>query len=122
MDDPGPAGGTAIAPPATKTMTRTIDLGAKADELAISKPDLRETIATQVLALFRYSLLGTLSFSAVILIADLAYIALKIISPADRLMTETVLMTLIGATVVQVGAALAAIVYAVFKAPAQIDD
>ncbi|MBX9926906.1 MAG: hypothetical protein K2Y05_11150 [Hyphomicrobiaceae bacterium] len=116
------AGGPASAPPATQPSTKTIDLGSKADELAIKRPDLRESIATQVLTLFRYSLLGTLAFAAVILATDLFFIWTNVIAPADRLMTERVLITLIGATVVQVGAALAAIVFAVFKTPPPSDD
>ena len=44
-----------------------------------------------------------------------AFIATKIIAPEQRLVTEKILMTFVTATVLQVGAAVAAIVYAVFN-------
>ena len=123
MDDPGQAGGTESASPAVLGADKNVGLEGKADKIAVglsakaNKLDLRESIANQVLKLFRYSLIVTLIFSGVILATDLMFIAFKVVSPAERLMTERVVMTLIGASVVQVGAALAAIVFAVFKEP-----
>ena len=92
-----------------------VGLDSEADKVAITKPDLRTMVATDVLKLFKWSLLGTLASSGVILIVDEVFIIYKFISPEQRLLSEKVLMTLNGATVVQVGAALAAIVFAVFK-------
>ena len=59
----------------------------------------------------------TLAFAAALLAIDAWFIYNKIIVPEQRLMTEKVVMTFITATVVQVGTALAAIVFAVFKVP-----
>ena len=103
-----PTGGGMATPPA-------VDLSARSAEYHIDEPTLKVRVATQVLKLFKWSLIGTLCSSAVILITDEFFIFYKVITPDQRLLTEKVLMTLIGATVVQVGAALAAIVYAVFK-------
>jgi hypothetical protein len=97
----------------------TVDLSEQADDVSINKLTLREQVATRVLDLFKISLIGTLVSAAVIVLIDHVYILLKIITPEQRLLTERVLMTLIGATVVQVGAALAAIVIAVFKSDGQ---
>jgi hypothetical protein len=83
--------------------------------VVIDKPSLRDRVAEQVLSLFKVSLLTTLGSAALIVVIDYVFIFNKVITPDQRLMTEKVLMTLIGATVVQVGAALAAIVFAVFK-------
>ena len=93
----------------------TVDLGSETARFGVDQPSLRDRVATKVLALFKVSLIGTLVSAAVILVIDEAYIYQKIITPEQRLLSEKVLMTLIGATVVQIGAALAAIVFAVFK-------
>jgi hypothetical protein len=98
-----------------------VGLDSEADKVAITKPDLRTMVATDVLKLFKWSLLGTLASSGVILIVDEVFIIYKLITPEQRLLSEKVLMTLIGATVVQVGAALAAIVFAVFKSHGNVD-
>lgn len=98
-----------------------LQLDAEANKIDIN-PDLRTLVTTKVLELFKWSLLGTLASSGIILIVDEVYILVKLITPEQRLLSEKVLMTLIGATVVQVGAALAAIVYAVFKTEASSRD
>ena len=72
-------------------------------------------VATRVLNLFTWSLLGTLAFAALLVLIDAIFIATKIIVPDQRLMTERIIMTFVTATVVQVGAAIAAIVFSVFK-------
>ena len=100
---------------------RTVDLGSVSAEFKLERT-LRDRVADEVLTLFRWSLLGTLASALFILLIDEAYLFYKIITPEQRLMTEKVLMTLIGATVVQVGAALAAIVFAVFKSDGRPND
>ena len=76
-------------------------------------------MTTRVLDLFGISLIGTLTFAAILVMIDVVFILLKVITPAERLMTQQVVMTFVTATVVQVGAALAAIVFAVFKTDTQ---
>lgn len=95
--------------------TSRVTLDEQTANLGVEERDLRVTVANEVLKLFRWSLIGTLTGAGAILLADLLFIGTQIIRPAERLMTENVLMALIGATVVQVGAALAAIVFAIFK-------
>jgi hypothetical protein len=97
----------------------TVELSTRADVVIINKPSLREQVATRVLDMFKISLIGTLASAGIIVLIDHGFILFKIITPDQRLLTEKVLMTLIGATVVQVGAALAAIVIAVFKSDEQ---
>ncbi|NKB16833.1 MAG: hypothetical protein HC774_08255 [Sphingomonadales bacterium] len=69
------------------------------------------------MSFFKTSLSYTLIGAGCLLLIDSYFIFAKIIQPAQRLMTESVVMTFISATVVQVGAALGAIVFAVFKTP-----
>ena len=102
-----PAGGQPPAGP--------VGLSARSAQYHLEQPTLKERVATQVLTLFKWSLVGTLCSSAIILVTDELFIFYKIITPEQRLLSEKVLMTLIAATVVQVGAALAAIVYSIFR-------
>lgn len=103
--------------PTSRTPARTPSVSIDAEERKISleKPSLKEVVAKRVLDLFSLSLKGTLAFAGVLVLIDAVFIAVGLIKPDQRLMTERVIMTLIGATVVQVGAALAAIVVAVFR-------
>jgi hypothetical protein len=76
---------------------------------------LKSLVTQEVLRLFRLSLLVTLGFSGALVLIDAAFITAKLILPAERLITETTITTLIAATVAQAGAAFAAIVFSVFK-------
>jgi hypothetical protein len=95
-------------PPSSGRPPETVDLNARAEVLNIEKPTLQDRVADEVLKLFRYSLWGTLVFAGIILLFDEGFVSLGVIKPDQRLLSEKVLMTLIGATVVQVGAALGA--------------
>jgi hypothetical protein len=79
-------------------------------------------VATRVLSLFSSSLLGTLAFAGLLVLIDAFFIYFKVIVSEQRLMTERIIMTFVTATVVQVGAAIAAIVIAVFKTGAEGSD
>ena len=79
--------------------------------------DLTEWVAAKVLRLFEWSVGLTVIITIVLAIIDSIAMWNHVIQPSERLVTEKVLMTLIGASVVQVGAASAAIVYALFKKP-----
>ncbi|MEQ1697104.1 MAG: hypothetical protein ABL901_14810 [Hyphomicrobiaceae bacterium] len=113
---------TSGGPNAMPKPPETVELGDRASGYNIDEPSLRDRVADEVLKLFKLSLRGTLALACVILVFDYIFIAAKVITPEQRLMTEKVLMTLIGATVVQVGAALAAIVFAVFKTEASSSE
>ena len=94
--------------------TPSIELS-QAENAIHLRPSLKEVIATEVLKLFRYSLFGTLSFAGSLALIDAVFIGTHIITPDQRLMSGSIVMTFVTATVVQVGAALAAIVFAVFR-------
>ena len=110
-DDPDPSSGAG----------KPIYLSVREDRFHLTKPSLKELIAARVLSLFSVSLLGTLGFAAFLVVVDSLFIFLHTITPEQRLVTERVVMTFVTATVVQVGAAVVAIVYAVFKDPGSLD-
>jgi hypothetical protein len=107
----------------TKKAGRNVVLRDLAGPIKIEQPPtLKDKVATKVLDLFHFSLKGTLIFAAALVLIDAAYIFFKVITPEQRLMSEKIIMTFIAATVVQVGAALAAIVFAVFRSMPNSDD
>jgi hypothetical protein len=106
-------GGERTSPP--PITSANIELSQLANEVHLARPTLKEMVATEVLKLFSISLRGTLLFAAALVIVDASFIGFKIITPDQRLMTERVVMAFVSATVVQVGAAIGAIVFAVFK-------
>jgi hypothetical protein len=113
---------TAIVQAKSKSASVASDtptVGLSTVELPIQGVPLREHVAKRILTLFEISLIGTLAFAAILVLIDAFFIFFKVINPAERLMTEKVIMTFVTATVVEVGAALAAIVFAVFKTDAQ---
>lgn len=93
---------------------RTVSLDEEEGRIHLDPP-LHVVVATEILKLFRWSLRGTLVFAALMAAVDAFFIHQKIITPEQRLMTGSIVLTFVTATVVQVGAALAAIVFAVFK-------
>ena len=109
-------GGGRELPPSTKP---PIPLSQWEQHFHLARPTLKELIATRVLNLFSVSLIGTLSFAGLLVLVDSVFIFAKVITPEQRLVSEKVVMTFVTATVVQVGAALAAIVLAVFKEPSR---
>ena len=117
MAEPHPKSGDEIS--SLPGLQKPINLSSRADQFHLQVPPapLKDRIATQVLRLFAISLIGTLAFAGVLVVVDSAFIYLKTITPEQRLVTERVVMTFVTATVVQVGTAVAAIVYAVFKDP-----
>ena len=76
---------------------------------------LEERLAREVLSLFRLSLSVTLVAFLALAGLDAYFIGTNAIEPRERLVTETVVQSMIAATVVQLGAAMAAIIYAVFR-------
>ena len=98
-------------------MNDPIPLSRLAGTIPLRKQLLSEKIAHELLKLFRLSVLFTVLLTAALAAVDYYFIAHKWMMPADRLVTEHVLMAIIGATIIQLGAVVAAIVYAVFKIP-----
>jgi hypothetical protein len=99
----------------------TVALSAVAREIHLRPPTLKEKVADRVLDLFSVSLRTTLLFAGGMVAIDALFIWTRIITPEQRLMTGTIVMTFVSATVVQIGAAIAAITAAVFKSDAKAD-
>lgn len=75
---------------------------------------LSERVARDVFTLFKLSTVSMNLLVIALAVIDAWYIHEKIISPAQRLVTQTVLMSVIAATLVQVGAASFAVATALF--------
>jgi hypothetical protein len=103
--------------PATIAITGyppTIDLGLEkeaervglnvADTVALQDANLRKWMADQVVPAFVRAKNGlTLAALAVLVVLDEVNVAFHLIAPGDRIITEKVIMALLGATTVQVG-------------------
>ena len=92
--------------------------GSIADVLAIQKQRFSEEVGRTVLKLFNISTITMASLVVILALIDEAFILNDIIQPDERLITEAVVMSVIGATIIQVGAASFAIVSSLFKSPA----
>lgn len=79
------------------------------------KQAFTERIADRILRLFTISVISTVLLCTIIAGIDAWFIAEGWIKPSERLITEKVIISIIGATIVQVGTAAAAIVYSLFK-------
>ena len=102
-------------PPGTITVTGfppTISLGSEAervglsvaDQVTLRDADLRKWMAETVMPAFRLANGLTLAVVAVLLVLDEIEIWFRVITPAERIITSQVIMALLGATTVQVGA------------------
>lgn len=65
---------------------------------------LKKEFALQIMRIFLWANGVVLVFIAVSLLADWDFLGRHLIQPSERLVSEKVLMTLLGATTVQVGA------------------
>lgn len=88
-----------------------------ADQIAIANQQLKERIAKDIMRFMGVSLGVTLILTLALSAVDGFFIAFDLVDPTERLITENVVMAVIGATVVQVGAASIAIVYSLFGRP-----
>jgi hypothetical protein len=122
-DDAVPAAETIALSNAVGALSGTdaVPLTEFADELHFTrkmearKQAFSERVADRILSLFKVSVLSTVTLSAALAAVDAWFIGAGWIEPAERLVTSGVIMSIIGASIVQVGAASAAIVYSVFK-------
>ncbi len=96
-------------------MSKDLTLSSLSEEVGLRPPSLKERIANKVLNYFGWSLLATVALAIVLAAVDAVMIWYDVIEPSDRLINQTVLMAMIGATVIELGAALATIVVAIFK-------
>jgi hypothetical protein len=86
-----------------------------ARQLKVRQQAFTESVGDRVLTLFRISVLSTVILCFALVVLDGWFIVEGWIEPNQRLVTEKVLMAIIGASIVQVGAASSAIVYSLFK-------
>jgi hypothetical protein len=98
-------------------MSSDLRLSSLSSDVGLRKPSLKERIAHKVLNLFGWSVLATVALTVALAGIDACMIFRDVIEPADRLVNQTVLMAMIGATVVELAAALATIVVSNFGAP-----
>jgi hypothetical protein len=84
-------------------------------EMGLRRQAFAEEVGGRILKLFKISVVSTVGLCVALAAIDAAFIALEIIEPSDRLVTQQVVMSIIGASIVQVGAASLAIVYSLFK-------
>jgi hypothetical protein len=101
--------------PATLRATAVVSLNAASsdlsvtDQIALQDADLRKWMADLVVPAFLKANGLTLAAVAVLVVLDEINIASHLIAPGDRIITEKVIMALLGATTVQVGAIAALI-------------
>ena len=79
------------------------------DQIALQDADLRKWMADRVVPAFLKANGLTLAAVAVLVVLDEINIASHLIAPGDRIITEKVIMAVLGATTVQVGAVAALI-------------
>jgi len=76
---------------------------------------IRRNIAYAIMALFAVVNLATLVFVYALLQVDQADLVAKLIGPGDRVVNASVVMTLLGATTVQLGSAMLIMARFVFR-------
>jgi hypothetical protein len=94
--------------------------GSIADVIAIQKQRFSEEVGRTILKLFNISTITMAILVVALAVVDEFFILNGIIKPEERLITEAVVMSVIGATIIQVGAASFAIVSSLFKVPAAV--
>jgi hypothetical protein len=98
-------------PPAVISLDKEVDqVGISvADHVALQDANLRKWMVDRVVPAFLKANGLTLIALAVLVVLDEINIASHLIAPGDRIITEKVIMALLGATTVQVGAIAALI-------------
>ena len=93
----------------------TIDLGAESQDIdvnthiALEELELRKKTVKDVVDLFKKANFWVLAVTVGAVIADYVFIGTGLIEEENRLISEKVVMTLIGATTLQVGAIMISI-------------
>lgn len=94
---------------------RIVPLTDLAVELGLRRQAFTELVGERILSLFKISVISTVGLTIALALLDAWFIKSGVIEPDDRLVTEHVVMAIIGASIVQVGAASSAIAYSLFK-------
>jgi hypothetical protein len=82
-------------------------------DITLREQKLRETVASEIFAIFKRANTVTFVLVAVLCIVDVVFLSIPV-AAYQRLITSEVIITLIGATVVQAGAAAFAIAVSLF--------
>ena len=98
-------------------MHTPLSLNTLAGSFMLRRQALSERVAISLVRLFSINVVGTVILTIVLSGIDAAFIWHGKISPADRLISEKVFMMIVGATTVQLGLGIGAIVAALFKQP-----
>ncbi|KOX55120.1 hypothetical protein ADL19_13560 [Streptomyces purpurogeneiscleroticus] len=87
------------------------------DTIKLRQQQHAEQISSRLITLFGWSVGCTWALALILAAADYTFIGRGWMAAADRLVTEKVLLAIIAATIAQLGAVVAGIIYAVFKSP-----
>ena len=100
---------------------RAVDLGSEirtfesvADKIALGDLDIRKRFARDIIALFIVTNIFVMMGLGVVFWQDCVQLAAHRISPSGRIIDGKVVMTLLGATTVQLGAVIYTIARAIF--------
>jgi len=121
MTEPGGPPDSGIGAEGDLRRERKIRLGYSDDDLSIAErialadAHVRRRIAYSIMGLFAAVNLATLVFVYLLFCADQADLAQKLIGPGDRIVNASVVMTLLGATTVQLGSAMLIMARFVFR-------
>ncbi len=121
MTESGGGPGSGLGPERGHPRERKIRLGTSVDDLSIGEQialadsHVRRRIAYSIMGLFAAVNLATLVFVYLLFCADQGELARKLIGPGDRVVNASVVMTLLGATTVQLGSAMLIMARFVFR-------
>jgi len=87
------------------------------DQIALSDADIRRRMALWIMWLFGAVNVITMLFIFVLFCFDQSDLGAKVIGPGDRIVNAEVLMSLLGATTVQLGTIAVIMARYIFKAP-----
>jgi hypothetical protein len=98
-------------------MHEPLSLNTLAGSFMLRRQALSERVAISLVRLFSINVIGTVFLTVILSGIDAFFIWHGKISPADRLISEKVFIMIVGATTVQLGLGIGAIVAALFKQP-----
>lgn len=99
-------------------MSNPINLSTLAENYKLRQQALSEHVAKSLVRLFGINVVSTAVLTVILSLVDALFIWHGKISAAERLVSEKVFMAIVGATTIQLGLGIAAIVTALFKQPA----
>lgn len=97
---------------------KPLSLSTLSESYKLRQQALSEHVAKSLVKLFGINVVTTAGLTLFLALVDAAFIYLGKITPDQRLVSEKVFMAIVGATTVQLGLGIGAIVTALFKQPA----